>query len=294
MDFVVKIAGRMPASWRDAIDGFRSRHPRCNALIKRFILIASGGDATIARGVGAGLRFNAANSAMSFLMGTHDPISQGALKMLLKPGMTFFDVGANVGFFSVIAARLVGPGGRVVAFEPLPSNARALAHNARLNGFRNVAVRQEALAATNGEAAFLLSAEPTWGKLSDAGKPPDQHDGETTVAVRRLDGVIERDRLPVPDVMKIDVEGAEVDLLAGAERTLRERRPVILMELHGTNREIAGKLAALNYIAAVLGAPDEVAVAHWNANIIAIPAERADLEPLVAQLRSPHAAALAA
>jgi FkbM family methyltransferase len=294
MDFVVKIAGLMPASWRDAIDGLRSRHPRFNALIKRFILIASGGEATIARGVGAGLRFNAANSAMSFLMGTHDPISQGALKMLLKPGMTFFDIGANVGFFSVIAARLVGPGGRVVAFEPLPSNARALAHNALLNGLRNVAVRQEALAATDGEATFLLSTEPTWGKLSGAGKPPDQQDGETTVAVRRLDGVIERDRLSAPDVMKIDVEGAEVDLLAGAERTLRERRPVILMELHGTNRDIAARLATLNYVAGVLGAPDEVAVAHWNANIIAIPAERADLAPLVERLRSPDAAALAA
>jgi FkbM family methyltransferase len=294
MDFVVKLAGWMPPSWRDALDGLRSRHPRFNALIKRFILVASRGDATIARGVGEGLRFNAANSAMGFLMGTHDPISQGALKMLLKPGMAFFDIGANVGFFSVIAARLVGPGGQVVAFEPLPANARALAHNARLNGFRNLAVRQEALAASDGEATFLLSAEPTWGKLSGAGKPPDQQDGETTVAVRRLDNVIERDGLPVPNVMKIDVEGAEVDLLAGAERTLRERRPVILMELHGTNRDIAAKLAALNYVAAVLGAPDEVAVAHWNANIIAIPAERADLAPLVAQLRSPDAAALAA
>ncbi len=294
MDFVVKFVGWMPPSWRDAIDGLRSRHPWFNALIKRVILIASRGDATIVRGIGAGLRFNSANSAMSFLMGTHDPISQGALKLLLKPGMTFFDIGANVGFFSVIAARLVGPAGQVIAFEPLPANARALLHNARLNGFRNLAVRQEALAASDGEAAFLLSAEPTWGKLSGAGKPPDRQDGEMTVAVRRLDNVIKREGLPEPDVMKIDVEGAEIDLLAGAERTLLERRPVILMELHGTNREIAGKLAALNYVAAVLGAPDEVAAAHWNANIIAAPAERADLVQLMAKLRSPDAAALVA
>lgn len=294
MDFVVKMVGRLPRSWMDALDGVRSRHPLFNGWVKWMAARLHRYDTTIMRGVGAGLRFNTAGSAGSFVMGTHDPVTQVAIKSLLQPGMTFYDVGANVGFFSVIAARLVGPGGRVVAFEPLPANARAIRHNAELNGFTQIDAREQALGGSDGEASFMLSAEPTWGKLSSAGKAPDRHTGTTVVAVRRLDGLIEQEGLPPPDVMKIDVEGAELEMLAGAERTLRACRPVILMELHGTNREVAEKLAALNYTAAVLGAPGDIATAHWNANIIAAPAERADLAATIAALRSPDAAALAA
>ncbi len=276
------------------VSNLRWRFPWLRNRWKRFTGLMRNRDLTIMRGVGAGLRFNTVGSAVSFVMGTHDPVTQVALKSLLQPGMTFYDVGANVGFFSVIAARLVGAGGRVVAFEPLPVNARAIRHNAQLNGFTHIDAREQALGGSDGEASFMLSAEPTWGKLTSVGKAPDQHTGETVVAVRRLDGLIEQEGLPPPDVMKIDVEGAELEMLAGAERTLRARRPVILMELHGTNREVAEKLAALNYTAAVLGAPGDIATAHWNANIIAAPAERADLAATIAALRSPDAAALAA
>ncbi len=294
MDIIVKTINRLPRSWLGAISRLRWRFPWLKAWWKRLTNVMRNRDVTIARGVGAGLRFNTGDSAVSFVMGTHDPLTQLALKLLLKPGMTFYDVGANVGFFSIIAARLTAPGGRVVAFEPLAENARAIVHNAQLNDFTHLEVRQVALGGADGEASFSLSAEPTWGKLTSVGKKPDQYTGDTVVPVRRLDGLIEQAGLPAPDVMKIDVEGAELEMLAGAERTLRERRPVLLIELHGTNREVAGVLESLGYVAAVLGAPDDIATAHWNANIIAAPAERADLAATIAALRSPVAAALAA
>ncbi len=79
-----------------------------------------GQDAVILRGAGQGLRFNVAGSHSAFILGNHEPEVQELLESVLRPGMTYYDVGANVGFFAIIAARLVGPSGHVVCFEPLP------------------------------------------------------------------------------------------------------------------------------------------------------------------------------
>ena len=96
----------------------------------------------IQKGLGRGLRFNGANSAVGFLLGTHDLEVQHALARLLQPGMTVYDIGANVGFTAVLAAQRVGPQGRVICFEPLSANARQIRHNAVLNGFACMEVRE--------------------------------------------------------------------------------------------------------------------------------------------------------
>jgi FkbM family methyltransferase len=240
----------------------------------------------IQQGVGKGLRFNGGSSAAGFLLGTHDHEVQVALARLIRPGMTVYDVGANVGFTAVLAARLVGPEGQVVCFEPVPENARRIEENARLNDFRQVVVRQEALGGETGQARFLLSARPTWGKLQLSGRSPDQPSGETVVAVRRLDDLI--DSLPPPAFIKMDIEGAEVDALRGARSMLERHRPVVLVELHGTNAEVDDLLTGLGYRTAVLGRDCALREAPWDAQALAVPAEQAQLGEAVSALSDPE------
>jgi FkbM family methyltransferase len=200
--------------------------------------------------------------------------------------MTFYDVGANVGFHSVIAARLIGPArGTVVCFEPLEENAAQIEHNRKLNGFDRLIVRREALGNTDGKGRFLLSTRPTWGVLASAGREPSNYAGhDMQVRVRRLDSVVREDHLPVPDVMKIDVEGAEAAVLEGGLHTLRVHRPVLLIELHGTNTMVAELLRAANYQGSVLGTTASISDSPWNAYVFAIPVERTEFRGMLDEL----------
>jgi FkbM family methyltransferase len=223
------------------------------------------------------LKFNAGQTNAGFLLGTSEPGLQRAMEHLIEDRMTVYDVGANVGFLTVIAARLVGPSGRVFSFEPLPSNADKITHNLKLNGFEQVSVRQVALGAQNGEAAFLVSAEPTWGKLASLGVEVSQQIDEITVPVHRLDTIMREEDLPAPDLIKIDVEGAEVDVLSGAGELLRGARPLLMIELHGTNQGVSAALRSLNYHSVVLGSPLPIVDAPWDAYVIASPMEKTQL-----------------
>src|SRR5215469_6631118 len=265
----------MPGRWRDSISRLRWQHPMLNQMVTLAARRIRNCDLDIQEGIGRGLRFNSGGSASSFALGSWQVVEQLALKAMLAPDMTIYDVGANVGFFSVIAARLLGPKGRVICFEPLPENFRQISHNAMLNGFTNIQVIEKALGNFDGEASFWTSGEPTWGKLVSTGKTPDKMTGEIMVPVRRLDGIVADNGLPTPDVIKIDVEGAEADVLAGAVEILRRNRPALLIELHGTNAAVAKLLTELGYKTAVLGDSAPIMQAHGNASIVAIASEAA-------------------
>jgi FkbM family methyltransferase len=230
-------------------------------------------DLEIQHGLGKGLRFNAGGSAAAYLLGTWQPSMQVALGILIEEGETFYDVGANVGFFSVIGARLAGPAGKVVCFEPVPDNFQQIRHNAILNGFSNIEVVETALGSVDAELPFWTSAEPTWGKLANTARVPDQLTGEIKVAVKRLDGILADTDLRAPRVIKVDVEGAELEVLEGALETLRAYRPRLLIELHGTNAEVAKFLSELDYKAVTLGERASIVDAHWNADVVAIPSD---------------------
>jgi FkbM family methyltransferase len=186
----------------------------------------------------------------------------------------------------VIAARIVGPAGRVVCFEPLPANAGQIEYNARLNGFSNITVRAEALGGSNRTEVFQTSAEPTWGMLSTVGKSPVQASGQIGVEVRTLDSLCKAHGLPPPDVIKMDIEGAEAEALQGAAETLRRSRPLMVIELHSTNAAVCTMLESLGYVAAVLGSSVPVEDVDWDANILAVPQERREL--LETMARSPE------
>jgi FkbM family methyltransferase len=193
--------------------------------------------------------------------------------MLIKQRMAFCDVRSSLVFCSLWGARLVGPAGKVFCFEPLAANFRQIRHNAMLNGFTNIQVIETALGSVDARLPFWTSAEPTWGKLVSTGSIPYKLTGEINVPVRRLDGIVSDGGLPAPHVIKIDVQGAEIEVLSNAIEPLHTHPPWLLIELHDTNNEVAKFLSEMDYQAVALGECAAIANAHWNADVVAIPAE---------------------
>lgn len=152
---------------------------------------------------------------------------------VLRAGDTVVDVGANHGYFTVLAARLVGPSGRVEAFEPNPAVAAALGRVLERNGVaERVAVHRAALSDREGSADFFVSVSPVNDGLSSLLAADDalelgviRADHTVRVPTETFDGFAGRAGLGRVDLLKIDVEGAEELVLRGMERTLAERPP---------------------------------------------------------------------
>jgi FkbM family methyltransferase len=158
-----------------------------------------------------------------------EPHVQRELSPLLRPGGCFVDVGANVGYFTLLAASRVGPGGRVVAFEPNPDNRHLLGQSLTANTFSNVTIHPFAVA--DREAVMWLHR----GKFNSlcwfTPEPTDRESVEVRVVV--LDDVLSD--LSRIDVIKIDTDGAEPLILRGARELLRRHRPVIFLEYAPAN-----------------------------------------------------------
>ena len=167
-----------------------------------------------------------ASSTHGCWIGWYEREVQEALSYLLRPGAVLYDIGANVGFFTLLAARLVGPSGRVVAFEPEPSSVSTLRYHVARNWLDNVIVVDAA--ASDQEGIAMLSGSGSAGRLGgDAGTP---------VSTVTIDAYCRRASLPAPDVIKLDVEGWEFPVLTGMHETLQTTRPVLLIEFHGSTR----------------------------------------------------------
>jgi FkbM family methyltransferase len=154
-------------------------------------------------------------------------------------GGDFLDVGAHVGLYSVTAAR--AGANRVLALEPNPAARAQLEENVRLNGLDNVVVRPRAVGARSARAVLHVPAthDPSFSSLAGGrfaeGEPVE-------VDVTTVDAEVEEHAF-TPTVVKIDVEGGELDVVAGMERTLRVHRPVMLVEVNEASaRELARRL----------------------------------------------------
>ncbi len=158
-------------------------------------------------------------------LGTYEPHTRKWFSALLAPGNVVYDVGANVGFFTLLASRIVGQEGAVVAFEPLPANVQALRRHVELNRAGNVTIVEAAVSDRRGRARFDTARNPAMGGLAT--------NGALEVETGRLDEFVSERSLPKPDLMKIDVEGAEVRVLQGAIRCIEEARPAIVLSAHG-------------------------------------------------------------
>jgi FkbM family methyltransferase len=164
--------------------------------------------------------------------GDHEPWVQDVIAKYLKPGDCFYDVGAHTGFFCLLAARKVGPKGEVVGLEADPENAALLRANAARNGMGCVRVVEAAAWSRAGQLKVrreFNAANGTQGHVTENASDDAQ---EITVDSCSLDDLLFARGMGRPQLLKIDVEGAEWEVLRGAERTLRELRPAILCEVH--------------------------------------------------------------
>lgn len=169
----------------------------------------------------------------------------------VRRGMTVIDVGANKGQMTLLFAKLVGPSGRVVSFEPAPTEFRSLERNVRLNGLGQVNTVHAAVADSVGEMVLMYNAAfPTQGKLQDVEPTTTLPDATAvSVATQPLDALLQQGLRP--DLIKIDVEGGAGGVLRGAARILETVGPGIYIELHGPEEQAAvrDELLTRGYVA---------------------------------------------
>lgn len=172
-----------------------------------------------------GYRWIAGSSNHGCWLGSYEYAKQRLFAQMLRSGDVVFDVGANAGFYTLLAASRVRPNGTVVAFEPLADNVRFIQRHVHINRLNQVRVVQAAVGSTNGTARFQPHISRAMGRLSDS--------GSMQVDIVSIDTLCEAGTIPDPTLIKIDVEGAELGVLEGASRVLRRTKPTIFLATHG-------------------------------------------------------------
>lgn len=172
-------------------------------------------------------------SSQLFISGCYEPNELYFLSQILQPGMTLIDVGANDGLYALMAAKLVGTNGSVLAFEPSRREFHHLQSNISLNQLEYIQAFPIALADVNGQATLKLAnyehaGQNTLGEFIYDGVASSEVE---TVELKRLDDFVETFNLQQIDVIKMDVEGAEFAVLQGAQHMLATYHPLLLLEL---------------------------------------------------------------
>ncbi len=193
----------------------------------------------ILSGPARGIKWSTGAGVADFWVGTYESEKAQLLVRHVKPGGTFYDVGANVGFYTLLASRLIGPAGRVIAFEPSPRNLVFLRRHLRLNNAENVEVLDLAISDSDGVTQFSVDGDPKKSQIAPG--------GDITVQTTTLDRLM--GELPLPDLIEMDIEGAEYAALLGAEQLLRKSNPVIFLSTHGqdVHRACCELLRTLGY-----------------------------------------------
>ena len=223
--------------------------------------------------------------------GGFEPGERAFVCRFLRAGMTALDIGAHHGLYTLLASKLVGPSGRVFAFEPSPRERNALRWNVGLNRCKNVAIEDLALGNEEGKSSLYVVDGHETG--CNSLRPPALPGATSAVAVRvsSLDEWLGTHKVKTVDFIKLDVEGGELSVLQGAERLLEGRpRPVILAEVQDIRTqpwgyrasEIIAYLSAKGYKWFSLSAegalsPLDVHADTFDGNFVACPAESVSL-----------------
>lgn len=161
-------------------------------------------------------------------MDTYENAKQAMIRRHLRPGMTFIDAGANMGYFTLLGAKLVGRSGTVIAIEPAPENYAYLRRSIELNGYSQVRALPIALGdhAGTGQLQILpLSTAHTFTQL----KPQYSNLPKVEVPIATLDSVVADQKLEHVDMVKIDVQEWEEEVLRGATNTLRDNPNLVML-----------------------------------------------------------------
>jgi FkbM family methyltransferase len=203
-----------------------------------------------------------------YILGAYEPQVADALRGQIAPGDVCIDIGAHIGYYAILMARLTGVQGAVVAFEPVPRIFEMLQRNIALNVLRNVQLEPLAVSDHDGSLCLILEDDEGFPKTASVhGFGVGDRRKVVEVATGSLDTYLARTG-KVPDLVLIDVEGAEFDVLRGAQATLQKARPKLLIEIHGWDSpesdEVSRFLSTIGYQRAVLGYGDHVAYTFFR------------------------------
>jgi FkbM family methyltransferase len=225
-------------------------------------------------------------SRQIYVAGCIDPNEFAFLDRFLQPGMTFLDAGANEGIYSIFAAKRVGEDGTVWAFEPSTRELTRLQHNLELNQL-TVRIFPLALADCSSQSELTIAGYDHAGQNTLGAFAYDiETERKDLVEVRTLDEILERNPLAQLDLIKVDVEGAELRLFRGAVATLRKYRPVLLFEVseNSLQHQGASRLSLLDFLRAenyhlntfdqLTGLPCPALPGVFSDNMIANPVEK--------------------
>lgn len=193
--------------------------------------VPRGRDVRILTGPLAGAHWIVGNGNHGCWLGTYEREVQALFRRFVQPGTTVLDLGANFGFYSLLAARLAGPKGRVIAFEPMPTTLSILKRHFAINPAlaRRVTMIESAVGDVDGETTIGFENDLASASIH----PLDQVSRTLTVPIVRLDTLLENGVIRPPiSFAKIDVEGAEVDVLNGAAHLLSTHRPALVVSCH--------------------------------------------------------------
>lgn len=177
-----------------------------------------------------------------YWLGSYELEKRRVFENTVRSGSVVFDIGAHVGFYTLLSSVLVGTRGEVFAFEPVQKNLRYLREHLRLNNVSNVNIVEAAVADRDKTVSFHEGGANTFtGHVTASG--PDR------IRAVSLDELLTRGEIPLPDYMKIDVEGAEMLVLLGAKHVLAQAHPVLFLATHGeaVHKKCCDFLRALGY-----------------------------------------------
>ncbi|MDI6854589.1 MAG: FkbM family methyltransferase [Deltaproteobacteria bacterium] len=237
----LKTCGRKLLQWylrdfplRNGKGAFYERFQECLAPAERYVI------AELSAGFRMKLDLHDPAHRKTFFFGSYDERHEiEMVKRVLEEREVFWDVGANIGVYSLLAATLVKNNGRIVAFEPANIAYEMLLENIALNHFDNILPFKVAVADAEGEAVLFAAAH-----IADGGanlfSPGTEQTITQTCRTVTLDKFSQDQQLPSPDFIKMDIEGAELAVLRGAELILTRDQPLLLIEMKDAVLKAAG------------------------------------------------------
>lgn len=205
------------------------------------------------------------------LAGNAELTTQTVIAERLRPGDVFYDLGANIGLYSLMAARCVGDSGKVFSFEPDAVVAERLGRNVARNSFSQVTIVESGVWSVSGALEFTPASHASPDRGLGTFLPSDARAPSTPIRVTSLDDFVRN--APLPDAIKCDVEGAEVEVLRGAEHLLKTHRPWILAEMHSESNERAWRefLARFGYAFTAVDSNHVLAIAGSSTATVEVP-----------------------
>jgi FkbM family methyltransferase len=228
---------------------------RVVARITRWLVPPPASPVTVTTITGAELevdpRRNRGVDTAVYYTGAYEAGTVAFVRDLMAGSGVFYDVGANIGVFTVEVARSLGPSGKVVAFEPAPRAFAILLRNIESNRLGNVTPIAVGLTDAPGPRQLYLRPLINMGAATFVAQPGAVPDA--VVTLWRLDDLVARRRLPDPTVVKVDVEGFELRVLRGATQLIERARPVIITEWSSHHAQDGGGLNDLQRLLADVG-----------------------------------------